>query len=197
MTIWDTDTSFFYINLMTRTDRDTEFREEIKKMKIPIKQVKKVYGSKAKKGFIGCAMSHLRALQIGLSTNSRFICIFEDDFQLTSNIEEYIKKIDMFWDEFTDANVLMLQMNPLQLCETHNSNLFKVESALCAAGYMVKRSYIPSLIKNIMDSLKKKIPVDVGYTRIQSHGWYTFVPTMGKQRPSYSDIEKRFVNYGV
>lgn len=196
MNAWD-NTFFFFINLVNRTDRDKQFRVELKNMNILPNKIKKIYATKTKKGFIGCAISHLRTIQIGLTMNSEFIFIFEDDFQLISDIDTYVNYINFFWTYFTDANVLMLQINPLKIRKTEIPNFFKVERALSAAGYMIKRSYLPMLSLNIRESLQFNIPLDVGYTKIQHDGWYTIFPTMGRQRPSYSDIEKKFVDYGL
>lgn len=197
MTLWLQKTSFFYINLLYRTDRDQEFRQEITKMKIPPRKIQKIYASMNKKGFLGCAASHLRALQLSTLCDSDFVLIFEDDFQLTADIDEYLQYIDYFWENFSDANVLMLQINPIEIAKTSHPSFFRVYRALSAAAYMVKKSYLPSVTLNVLSSLKNRIPVDVGYTNIQNEGWYTIIPTMGKQRPSYSDIEKKFVNYGL
>ena len=108
--------------------------------------------------------------------------------------------MNFFWTEFQNkgAQVLMLQHNPIQTKSTHAKGIVRVIKSLCTAGYIVCSSYIPTLLINLNHSLKMQIPCDVGYCELQKRGgWYALQPAAGKQRPSFSNIENKYVNYRI
>ena len=179
----------FFISLQTRPDRTRQFLIEASKFKFrPIR----IFATTHDKPFMGCTKSHIRALEKSLIYKWEWIFIFEDDFQFKLDPWPTINEFKQ-----TRGNVLMLQVNPLKLGKSKGS--FKtVLRGLSTAGYMVRYSYIPKLLKNFRSSLMNEIPLDVGMLKLQNDKtWFTVQPPIGIQRPGYSDIEKRFVNYGI
>ena len=196
--IWDNAVDrVYYINLPTRVQREKEIQSELQKMLINPFKIQKVYASFDKRGFMGCTKSHIRVLQMALASALNTIIVFEDDFQLCMDIEKSICLINRFWKTFPDANVLMLQANPISVKPTTLSGISKVRQAYCTAGYMVKGSYIPTLLQSFQDSFKRTKPLDVIPSLQTRDNWYCLQPPMGKQRASFSDIEQRHVHYGV
>ncbi|UVO06847.1 hypothetical protein LW347_13040 [Pectobacterium polonicum] len=95
------------------------------------------------------------------------------------------------------------------------SDCYRVVNSQTASGYIVKREFVPEFIKVFFDSvvnLNKFSNYELDLRGQSSHFYcldilwkklqtdYRFVakvPALIKQRPSYSDIEKINVNYGV
>jgi hypothetical protein len=76
--------------------------------------------------------------------------------------------------------------------------------AMSTAGYMVNRHYVPTLLANFREgaaALAKsggvEPAIDVHWTELQQiHDWYVYEPRIGHQLPGFSDVERRFCNYG-
>jgi GR25 family glycosyltransferase involved in LPS biosynthesis len=195
-TKWNNIDLIYYINISHRTDREKLFQKELGKMAFEPSKIHKLYASTG--GFMGCTKSHIRSLQMALASGANKIAIFEDDFMLTMKIQNAVTLIDQFFKVFPNANVLMLQSNPIEIQSTAMSGISKVKKALSTAGYIIKVEYIPTMIRNLQQSLKDGKPFDIGLFQLQSTDhWYALQPPMGKQRPSFSDIENKFVNYGL
>lgn len=198
-----------YINLLKRADRAREIQHELRILVshiFPRVLIQHVIASERTPGFMGCTASHIRALQLALVLKQEWSFIVEDDFLLHNvtghQVQRTLKEI---FDSIGDGersgknpkvNVIMLQANVHS--STINGKLEQIHVALCTAGYLVRYEYISTLIHNCQKSLTRKIPVDVGYTQLQKDGtWFAPTTKIGVQRPSFSDIESRFVNYKV
>lgn len=194
--VCDKDMIFYYINLVHRQDRAIEFQNEMHVLAIEPHQV--LASVDPRGGFMGCTTSHLRALQMGLASGHRYVGVFEDDFMLVTK-KDVKQLINQFWHKFPKANVLMLQLNPISTSRAPGMiGVQRVNQALSTAGYIVARDYIATMIASLKLSLFHQRPCGVGFCALQKrHNWYTFHPPVGKQRPSFSDIEQRHVNYGV
>ncbi len=81
------------------------------------------------------------------------------------------------------------------------------------SGYIIKKSYIPILLKLWKDNAKIRLKynispeksykqytnentaIDICWKKLQHDKWFVTKPVLGKQMESYSDIEKTNVNY--
>ena len=163
---------------------------------------------------VGCLKAHISALNNFLCySNEPYVAIFEDDFEFTSNankISDWIntKSINaQLWD------VIMLHGT----CAIHYqeviNDLVKIIECQSGAGYIVRRDYVPKLIfclskyLTIFEKLaltnhidKKRIIdcmcVDQSWKELQRlDNWFLATPNIGRQRPSYSNIEMCHVDY--
>lgn len=193
---WKDIDQFYYINLIHRKDREMEFQEELEKMNISVTKVTKIYASKEKKGFMGCTKSHIRIFQNALSCGQNMVAIFEDDFMFNINFKNGISKFNEIWKQYPNTDVIMLAANPVKIVKSKVPQVYRVKQALSTAGYIVRRSYFQTMLKNLHESFHLKRPCDVGFCYLQEKdNWYVLQPAMGQQRPSFSDIESRFVDY--
>jgi hypothetical protein len=206
-----------YINLIYRTDRDKEIQSELKRMHAICDNIVKLHVTLDPiSGAMGCAKSHLRLLQMFASryqNANQYIMILEDDFKIVMPLHKAKKLIEIFTTKLTSSPVLMIQCNPskvkpLVMTDTENvdkidtSGFVQVQYALCTAGYIVRADYLPNLITNVLQSICKRRPIDVGYLELQQEAcrkspWLALQPPMGIQRPSFSDIEGKFKNYRI
>jgi len=196
----------YYINLDKRIDRNNEFLEEMKKAEIPsnkIIRIPAVY--KPKQGDLGCSMSHIKTLELFISSGSNNCIVFEDDFEFTKpthTIKNMIRKL-FNNAETTNFDVCMLSANESDVRQTSYDFVKKVFSAQTTSGYMVSKTFAPILLQNFKDGAQKLLDsykagnpngpeycIDQYWKRLQpDNNWLLFQPKLGKQRTSYSDIQ--------
>ena len=147
--------------------------------------------------FQGCTQAHMKALLEGWCRFQHrpraFLVVLEDDATTTLSEPWNIPP----WP--TNAQVLLLACNPLRLerCK-HHSPYYRVHASLCLTALCIRISYIPHLFHHYQTAHAQKTPVDLYLQRIQYHEhWYAHWPPLIHQKPSYSDLEKKHVDYGI
>jgi len=192
----------FYINLDYRTDRKEQIERELNAKDIPFERYSAIYH---KIGSIGCSKSHLNAIKLARDRNYNNIIIFEDDFKFIVNKDEFYQEIEKL--NSITFDVCLLSYNTTNLYK-YNNFLYKIKDAQTTSGYIVNSNYYNTLINyweesvNAFEKIGKigegKYTCDQSWKKLQEkHNWYCFKKRIGKQRESYSDIEKRIVNYNV
>lgn len=184
-----------YINLSYRTDRKQEIENELLKV-FPIEKILRFEAIKHEKGGIGCSMSHAGALEVAIQNNWKNVLIVEDDLQWTN-----------FQSGTTLLNKLISNPYDVILLSGHfvryDKKTYKLNGCTGRTSYVVSNHYYQTLLDNYKDGLssllKQYIPIYRGdvYWQIlhKKDNWFIIMPQLCVQRPSYSDIEKRQVNY--
>jgi GR25 family glycosyltransferase involved in LPS biosynthesis len=199
----------YYINLDKRPDRNTQICDELKKSNINPAKINRICAHDVPEcGSYGCTLSHIEAVTKFLETdNSVQTCIIlEDDFQFVQDQHQITSSINMFLTDFKDKwDVLFLSLNLIYAEKTEYPYAVRVLRSYCLSGYIINKRFAPQLLTNFKESaelLKKEghyVPtlcVDNYMGRLQkTTNWFAITPRVGLQRPSYSDIEKRYVNY--
>lgn len=183
-----------YINLDHRTDRLAHM-EKIKTSVFP--HLERIPAIKHSTGFIGCAMSHIRALQTAIDGNYPYVCILEDDFTILLQPTEFNKTVQDALDFLNDDfDVLMLGMSPIRLRKLNRDKLVRVYAALGMPGYIVNKRYFTRL-KQIFDTaISTNQPIDMHTQLVQSKDrWFGFYPAIARQAPGFSDIEHKQTDY--
>lgn len=162
-------------------------------------------------GGIGCAKSHLMTLALFIAkSNLNYCLILEDDFRFRVGYLEFMEifneilSIDNKFDVFLLAGTRTLSTKL-------NNRVVKVFESQSTAGYLVSRNYAQNLIEiflksiNMMENYRSLDSRDIVYDRFsidqtwkrlqQQDRWYATNPMIGFQENSYSDIEKRIVDY--
>ena len=191
----------YYINLEKRTDKN----EDIKKMLEPIcNGYTRFNAIEKEKGYIGCSLSHLAVLNIGIEKNLDYIVICEDDFQII-NHKYLLKHINLIKDNF-DWDVIVLCSYNSDYLNTKFNNIKNVLSSQTTTAYIVNNKYYKTLQENFKEGIKNllitdrktEFAIDMYWKRLQqNHKWYGIFPSYCFQKPGYSDIEKRVVKYGI
>lgn len=180
------------INLDRRTDRWTLFTENFDKFKVPYTRFSAVEDTN---GALGCAKSHVAVLELQQDLPLAFVV--EDDAMIQEPIEAFI-------DEFlkSDADVLLLGYNTRSF-KNYSSTFFRVVDAYTTSCYIVKAKALPDVLASFrksVEDLSKKIrnPIDLEWHKLQKRRVFV-VPKRHVviQRESYSDIERKIVNYKV
>jgi hypothetical protein len=182
----------YLINLDERTDRLSEAQLELQKIPT-LGIVHRLPAVKAENGVFGCALSHMYCLAHARNNNCHAM-IFEDDFLFVDKYEEVFTKCldeldSMDWDMWYGGG---------NICGTIwqiSESLGKLSHAQSTHHYMVNHNFINTLLLTIPSFYGK--PLDLIYAEdiIPLHNCYISVPMMTIQRPSFSSIEKCFVDY--
>jgi len=193
-----------YINLEHRTDRLEHVKLELAKISIEGERVNAV---KAKIGAIGCTLSHIRCLEIAKQRDYDEVFICEDDITFTDpnllikNLTKFHEEDGCMWD------MIIIGGNNVPPYQRINSNCVRVFYCQTTTGYIVKKSYYDTLLKNFKESAnmlmknpteegKKKYALDIYWKRLQMQDfWYMITPPTVTQYENYSDIEERETNY--
>jgi hypothetical protein len=143
-------------------------------------------------------MSHIAVLEMAKREGWRNVLIVEDDFIWASSIVASSKVLTRLLFNPYDAIVLggtWVRYDPTTL---------KLESCQTTTAYIVAGDYIDRMLENYNEGLQKfrdtgdypTYALDQYWKRLHASGrWYIVMPVMAAQRPGYSDIEKRNVNY--
>ena len=205
----------YLISLESRKDRRDESLfnlEEIGINKKFINIINALYTPS--NGAIGCAKTHAFALSNFLFySDSDYCLILEDDFA-PLDIEKFKSGLKNVLTSDLDWDVVMLASNmavPLEASTV--PGLFKVINAQTASAYLVSRKFAPVLTRLFYESgnnnsqylktLDRKtcnhfFAIDMIWKNLQlTNKFFAFLPQISVQRPSFSDIEKKLVNYGV
>lgn len=196
----------YYINLKHRIDRLNNINNELNKTNITKNKINKIEGIYYETfGILGCAKSHILALEKFILSNKDNCIIFEDDFIFTENQTKINDLINNFFNQVKSYDILMLSSNIIKDTQTDYSFITKILDAQTLSGYCVNKKFAPILLNNFKESIyllenyKTKVPnfcFDIYMKILQpSYNWYCTNPKIGKQIKSYSDIENNIVDY--
>jgi GR25 family glycosyltransferase involved in LPS biosynthesis len=193
-----------YINLEHRTDRLEHVKSELAKIGIEGERINAV---RSKIGAIGCTLSHIRCLELAKQRDYDYVFICEDDITFTDpellikNLTKFHKQDDMMWD------MIIIGGNNVPPYQRINSNCVRVFYCQTTTGYIIKKSYYDTLLKNFKESAnmlmknpteegKKKYALDIYWKKLQMQDfWFMITPPTVTQYENYSDIEERQTDY--
>ena len=190
----------FFINLAHRRDRLAEIETVLDKVQWleGSSRVDAVLDSE--KGAVGCLKSHIKALQTFLETpdHIQYAVILEDDCEFINDPRPGMQQFladhgPIGWD------VLMLASNTVRE-EPYMPYATRVFESQTCAGYAVTKHFAKKLLAHWEKSLFAKpfLECDQSWKQLQiQNRWFCLLPKPGRQRPSFSDIEQRRVEYGV
>jgi len=191
----------FYINLLSRPDRKQHVENQMKTIGIHAERFNAV---KLANGAIGCSMSHLKILETAKLNNWEHVLIVEDDILFT-NPSLFAEQFNKFLSNHKEFDVVLIAGNNLPPYTRIDDSCVKVTHCQTTTGYLVKRHYYDTLIKNYKDGILHlmKEPynhtlyaIDKHWFNLQAiHKWLLITPLTVTQRMDYSDIERRQTNY--
>ena len=205
----------YCINLDRRGDRWVECQANYESMGLSPTAVRRVAAVEdADFGALGCAKSHVSVLSHFLTQEAAPYClVLEDDFDLIRPFSELVDSFNGLATERIDWDALLLVGTSVIAGPAQTPGIARAVESQCTAGYLVNRRYAPTLLAcfaesiPLLENLRKlqprhfavsRLAIDVAWKRLQRRDrWYIFSPSMGRQRPSFSDIEQRVVNYDV
>lgn len=201
------------INLDRRSDRWVALRETFHAQGLNPDVVRRLPAVEdAGFGALGCAKSHLQALSDFLTRDDAPFClVLEDDFELLRPWAEFVATFNRLAEERVDWDALLLMGTAVLAGPPRAPGVARLLEAQSAAAYLVGRRYAATVLGCFADSvpqmeslrglgpshpLNLRLAVDQAWKVLQRRDrWYIFSPAFGRQRPSFSDIEQREVDY--
>ena len=194
-------TNIFYINLESRPDRKSHFQNEMKKIGWNATRFNAI---KHTSGALGCSMSHLSLLKYARDKQMEHILIMEDDICFLYP-DIFINNLNKFLSEEKEYDVLLIAGNNMGPYDRISDVCVKIKKCQTTTGYLVKRNYYDKLIANIEEGVKylsnnlnrlNDFAIDQYWNKLQlEDNWLLLTPLSVTQRPDYSNIEKRVINY--
>tara|TARA_R100000388_G_C7243702_1_gene163326 strand:- start:2641 stop:3222 length:582 start_codon:yes stop_codon:yes gene_type:complete len=174
-----------YINLECRKDRNKEIIDELNKYKLHGERVEAI---KHDDGYIGCALSHIKCLDIAIKRDYEEVIILEDDFIFLDNPDKL--NLDIDYDVF-------LLGGTIYKCEKEN-NFNRVIDASRTEGYIIKKHYYKTLkncfeesVKNLLIKHQFKYRLDILWKQLQikDNFYFNDFGLIGGQREGFSNIQ--------
>jgi hypothetical protein len=149
-----------------------------------------------------CTNSHLRCLELAKQREWPWVFVMEDDFTFLVDKPTLWALLQPVLEGAIDFDVIMLSYG------NHGPQgeappgaralgLGHVFNSQTSSGYIVHSGFYDTLMSNFRESLETRSPLDMFWKKLQPISrWYYTLQRMGKQRLSFSDIEKRTVDYG-
>ena len=142
----------------------------------------------------------------GVTAYDSVLSLFEETTDLFENDPELKSAIKYGLVDFKDKwDVLLLSLNLIYGEKTEFPYAIRVYRSFTTAGYVVHKRFAQKLLDNFKESAEllksegKYVPslcLDNYMGRLQQKtNWFSIVPRIGLQLPSYSDIEYRYVDY--
>jgi glycosyl transferase family 25 len=148
-------------------------------------------------GFIGCAQSHIRVLEIAIENNYRNVLIVEDDM-LWNNIEDNYC-VFQYLATTKKYDVIVLGGSNA----TYDKDTLNVTQVEAPVAYLVNNHYFKTLLENYKKGLEiittfhypQAFCLDQYWKSLQPTGnWFIVRPCLSYQGNDFSDIENTFVN---
>ena len=193
---WNFIDKVVYINIDERTDRREHMENKILNVFVTSK-VQRFSAVKHERGNIGCTRSHIEVLKMAIREGWKNVLILEDDAEWNKYEEGYAKLQELMKHPY---DVIMLSPSAAQW-DPNTMRLFESETS---CGYIVSDRYFVTLLKHYQHGLEllestgnsNLYVMDEHWKSIQKRDiWYTIIPAMIYQRPGYSDIFCRDVDY--
>ena len=191
-----------YINLDHRTDRKEEIKQELSKMDII--NYERFPAIEHKRGGLGCTKSHLTIIKKAKDLGYKNILVLEDDFEFIISKNDFYDQINKLLQ--IPFDVCLLAYSTPNLYDSEYPFLYKIKDAQTTSGYIVNSHYYDVLINQWEYAVKmfeetgdeSTWTCDQSWKPLQAKdNWYCFKMRIGKQRKSYSDIQKGVVEYHV
>lgn len=176
-----------YINLKFRKDRNEEIINELNKFNLTGERVEAI---KHDDGYIGCALSHIKCLDLAIERDYEEVIILEDDFIFLQNPDKLNLNINF--------DVFLLGGTIYKCCKADENNFIKVIDASRTEGYIIKKHYYKTLkncfeesVKNLLIKHEHKYKLDILWKQLQikDNFYFNDFGLIGGQREGYSDIQ--------
>jgi glycosyl transferase family 25 len=191
-----------YINLDHRTDRKDRVLSEL--TKIGIMNPERFPAIKMTAGNIGCALSHIRCIELAKARGWPQVLICEDDITFIDP-PVFMNALGNFLESESSWDVLILGGNNCPPFSVISEHYVRVHNIQTTTGYIVKKEYYDVLLANFKEGLanllrepakKKLFSIDIWWKQLQqTDRWFLLTPLTVIQSYDFSDIEGRVMDY--
>ncbi len=163
-------------------------------------------------GALGCAKSHMAVLAHFLTHRSEPYClVMEDDFDFLYGWDTFTKTFNRLLADGLDWDALLLAGTCTIAYPEAPTGVARLLESQSASGYLLPRRYVPAVLHSFSQSVvmlerfrayqprehwTSRFAIDQAWKNLQRNDrWYICSPAAGHQRPSFSDIEQKQVDY--
>ena len=144
-----------------------------------------------------CARSHIAALDRAMAEDLNGVLIIEDDFKLFQTPHETRLRWKQFCLSFPHFEIASWASNCLQLWDWRDKGDARVWYLQTTSAYAVRKAAMQRLRDKYSEAIAQERPFDAHMTTMRKDvQWFALRPALSYQRPSWSDIQERTVNYG-
>lgn len=196
------DASIVYINLAKRSDRDRQIRAEFDRLGLT--DVQRFEAIEHANGGLGCALSHKACLTRASENLGPVTIVCEDDVEFLASRETIEALIDEFRLD-SRLDVLCLGNAPVEPLVKVSETLSIGNAIQTTSCYVLKATSVPVIANSASKSAARlragksyeRNALDQIWKKEQQGRLFFAVPNeqVARQRPSFSDIEKRNVTY--
>jgi glycosyl transferase, family 25 len=196
-------TNAFYINLTHRMDRKEHVEQQLASIGIAGQRFNAIQCKS--NGALGCSYSHIQLLTMALRDKMSHILIVEDDITFLRP-EVFCAQFKTCMEQHGDDwDVILFAGNNIKPWKYKDDACIQPTACQTTTGYLVNQHYVGTLLQNFREGVQKLYyepenhvlyAIDKYWFRLQEvDKWYLIIPTTVIQKPGYSDIEQRHVNY--
>ena len=197
---------FVYINLDKRSDRNQHLLNELKRFNIPEEKIIRVSAVESPKGAYGCALSHMRAMEMFRNSDDEVWCILEDDHYFTQTYEDTEKILNEFFDK-PEYDVFLGSYCAVKGRDLLGTSFRRTIKSCMCSFYVVHRRVCEALLASHKQSSRtlspsfgrsSGIPCDMMWNHVMSIFWFVapYKP-YGGQILNYSNIRNRVMDYST
>ena len=191
-----------YINLDHRVDRKDYVLGQL--ATIGVMNPERFPAIKMTAGNVGCALSHIRCIEMAKARNWPQVLICEDDITFM-DAGVFINSLRQFLESETSWDVLVLGGNNCPPFSIISDYYVRVHNIQTTTGYIVKKGYYDVLLANFKEGLanllrepekKKLFSIDIWWKHLQqTDRWFLLTPLTVVQAYDFSDIEGKVTDY--
>lgn len=194
-----------YINLGIRKKRNSHILKELQKLNVrknKIHRIEAVYTPL--NGHKGCALSHIKALDIAIENNWDNILILEDDCHFLFPKKIVVPYLDHFFHNVKNNwDVFFLGGKIVQTEKTKWPHILRVTKSTVSHSYIVNKHYYKTLKKTYLQAYKSmedeifafqstNTPIDRAWQKLQKKDrWFVQEIIITSQKNLGTDIEKK------
>ena len=193
---WDCVDKIMYIKLKESSYRKKYMEKLLHD--IPNEKIICFDAIKDTKGYIGYIESHIECLTLAKKNNWKNVMIIEDDIKLGKQAKEAMETLHTLLNQPYDVILLGSAYTKI------NRETYKLYEGQRTSGYIVANHYFDILLNNFKEGLYNLLKTDIYsdfsidqyWKRLQEiDNWYFCYPGLIIQKPSYSMIEKKYLDY--
>ena len=178
--------NILYINLDHRIDR----KEEMESM-LHGYNYERVSAIEDIDGYIGCAKSHIKCLEIARARKYKRVIILEDDFMFKANHNFNNMALPEDYDVFLLSNLI-------KKCVSINDTFNRIYNCEWTSGHIVNETIYDDLIQNVYEGIQDRLKngksrannLDIYWMKLmKKYNFMSHKDCIGTQRPGYSDIK--------
>lgn len=189
----------YLINLDRRHDRYVSVKKQLSSNNIQFEKFAAVDGNKINNdtnltnGAHGILLSHIQLLNQCKQEMFDCVAIFEDDIEFCDGFQEKFDKLYPLIPDDWQMIYLGANKHADSIVKDYGNGIIKIRNSYAIHAIILKKDVIIKALEIVVD---KQTPVDVYYAHLQDYyPTYSFNPGLCIQKPDWSDIENKFVDY--